>query len=148
MNGKFGPMGTERLSPAELEVWHAWKQSADQIRQRVVRDVAAVTGLSDPDYGVLSRLADLGGGQLRQQDLADSMGWDKSRLSHHLTRMQQRGLVERQPSGGAVTVRLTRAGQAVLAEAVPVHAAAVRRHLLSRLTAEQQRAIVGLARGE
>ncbi|MGI8448770.1 MAG: MarR family winged helix-turn-helix transcriptional regulator [Streptosporangiaceae bacterium] len=141
-------MGTERLSSAELEVWYAWKQSADQIRRRVVRDVAAVTGLSDPDYGVLSRLADLGGGQLRQQDLADSMGWDKSRLSHYLTRMQQRGLVERQPSDGAVTVRLTPAGRVVLDQAVPVHAAAVRRHLLSRLTAEQQGAIVGLARGE
>ena len=95
-------------------------------------------GLSDPGYGVLSRLADLGGGQLRQQDLADSMGWDKSHLSHHLTRMQQRGLVERQPSGDAVTVRLTPAGRVVLDQAVPVHAAAVRRHLLSRLTAEQQ----------
>jgi DNA-binding IclR family transcriptional regulator len=44
-----------------------------------------------------------------------------------------------------VTVHLTSAGRAVLAEAVPAHASAVRRHLLSRLTAEQQRAIVALA---
>jgi DNA-binding MarR family transcriptional regulator len=44
-----------------------------------------------------------------------------------------------------VTVHLTPAGRAVLAEAVPAHASAVRRHLLSRLTAEQQRAIVALA---
>src|ERR1700722_20419378 len=34
---------------------------------------------------VLSRLADLGGGTLRQIDLARSMRWDKARLSHHLT---------------------------------------------------------------
>ena len=129
-------------------MWHTWKQSADRIRHRVARDIAAATGLSDPDYGVLSRLADLGGGQLRQQDLADSMDWDKSRLSHHLTRMQQRGLVERRPADGTVTVHLTGAGRAALAEAVPVHAAAVRRHLLSRLSREQQRAITGLTADE
>ena len=50
----FGPMGTEGLPAAELEVWHAWKQSADRIRQRVARDIAAATGLCDPYYGVLS----------------------------------------------------------------------------------------------
>jgi DNA-binding MarR family transcriptional regulator len=137
-------MGTERLSPEEFEVWHAWKVSADHIRQRIARDITAATGLSDPDYAVLSRLADLGGGQLRQQDLADSVGWDKSRLSHHLTRMQQRELVERLPAGAAITVRLTPAGRAVLAEAVPVHAAAVRHHLLNRLTPDQQQAILRL----
>jgi hypothetical protein len=60
-------------------------------------------------------------------------------------RKAQRGLVERQPSDGAVTVHLTPAGRAVLAEAAPVHASAVRCHLLSRLTAEQQRAVVALA---
>ena len=137
-------MGTERLSPEELAVWHAWKVSAEQIRQRIAHDITAATGLSDPDYAVLSRLADSGGGQLRQQDLADSMGWDKSRLSHHLTRMQQRGLAERQPAGAAVTVRITPAGRAVLAEAVPVHAAAVRRYLLNRLTPAQHQAILRL----
>ena len=141
-------MGTEGLSAAELEVWHAWKQSADRIRQRVTRDIAAATGLSDPDYGVLSRLAGLSGGQVRQQDLADSMGWDKSRLSHHLTRMRQRGLIGREPGDGAVSVHLTPAGRAALADAVPVHAEAVRRHLLSHLTGEQRQVIISLARDE
>ena len=62
---------------------------------RVGRDIAEATGLSGPDFGVLSRLVDLGQGAMRQQVLAESMGWDKSRLSHQLTRMQEKGLVER-----------------------------------------------------
>ncbi|WKL04994.1 MarR family transcriptional regulator [Paenibacillus amylolyticus] len=55
------------------------------------------SGLSEGDFGVLDRLVLFGDGSLRQQELADSMAWDKSRLSHHLKRMEKRGLVMRKP---------------------------------------------------
>ena len=56
------------------------------------KEMSEQTGLSEGDYGVLDRLALLGNGNLRQQELADSMDWDKSRLSHHLTRMENADL--------------------------------------------------------
>ena len=55
--------------------------------------LAQATGLSGPEFGVLSRLAALGKGEMRQQALASVMAWDKSRLSHQLTRMQERALI-------------------------------------------------------
>jgi DNA-binding MarR family transcriptional regulator len=130
------------LSEEEIKTWHTFKQAGEFIFSLVVRDVAAATGLSAGDYGVLSRLVDLGGGTLRQIDLAKSMRWDKARLSHHLTRMQDRGLIAREHvSGKEVFVKITQQGQTVLADARPAHALSVRRYLLDRLSREETKVL-------
>ena len=114
---------------------------------RVTRDISAGTGLSGPDYAVLARLHYLGRGEMRQQDLAESMRWDKSRLSHHLTRMEGRGLIRRRAGPGkGVTVVLSAAGGKQLAAASPVHAQAVRLHLVSRLDAAQRKALLTVSK--
>ncbi|MER7837768.1 MarR family winged helix-turn-helix transcriptional regulator [Streptomyces sp. NPDC096040] len=131
----------DRLNDAEMELWHLWKQAAEAIRARVADDVSAATGLSDPDFGVLTRVAELGHGLLRQNELASSMGWHRSRLSHHLTRMEQRALVTRRPTEGGVEVLITDQGRAAVAKARPLHAAAVRRHLLDQVPRESLSAL-------
>jgi DNA-binding MarR family transcriptional regulator len=136
-------MTKDPLSPRELRVWHAFMLMGEDVLNRVGRDIAQATGLSGPEFGVLSRLAALGKGEMRQQALASVMAWDKSRLSHQLTRMQQRGFIERHRiDGKTVLVALTRLGREMLAAARPIHAASVRRNLLSRLTQEQIDTIV------
>lgn len=136
-------MSSELLSPQELRVWHAFRLMGEEVLSRVGRDLTEATGLTGPEFGVLSRLARIGKGEMRQQALAECLGWDKSRLSHQLTRMQRRGLIKRHDSDQrAVLVSLTKSGQKTLDAAMPVHAASVRRNLLSRLTAEQIAAIV------
>jgi DNA-binding MarR family transcriptional regulator len=119
----------DSLSNSDMDLWHAWRVAADTVRARIIDDVSRATGLSDPDYGVLTRVAEESRGTLRQNELAASMNWHRSRLSHHLTRMEQRGLVVRSPAGAGVEVAITAAGRAAVAEARPVHAAAVRKHL-------------------
>jgi DNA-binding MarR family transcriptional regulator len=138
-------MRGQPLSNHEIEAWDAWKRVTEAVRTGIVRDVADATGLSEPDYGVLSRLVDLGQGSLRQQVLADSMDWHKSRLSHHLTRMEQRGFVTREPGPGATTVVITCVGRAALDSARPVHAAAVRAHLTDVLPPDLRAAVIGMA---
>jgi DNA-binding MarR family transcriptional regulator len=131
------------LSPRELRIWHAFKLMGEDVMSRVGRDLTEATGLSGADFGILSRLAALGKGEMRQQILARSMGWDKSRLSHQLTRMQERELIERRSEDKRVVlVVLTSYGQKMLDAARPVHAESVRRNLLSRLSAEQIETIV------
>jgi DNA-binding MarR family transcriptional regulator len=136
-------MSAKRLSPRELRVWHAFLLMGEDVLSRVGRDLAQATGLSGPEFGVLSRLSAIGKGEMRQQALARLMTWDKSRLSHQLTRMQQRGLVERRyANGNTVLVVLTQLGREKLEAAHPIHAESVRRNLLSRLTPEQIDTIV------
>lgn len=83
--------------------------------------------------------------QLRQQTLANTLCWSKSRLSHQLTRMQERGLVERIVEHAAeVRITLTKAGLQELQESDEAHAAAVRRHLLNPATKAELDALVRL----
>jgi DNA-binding MarR family transcriptional regulator len=131
------------LSPQELRVWHAFRLMHEDVLARVGWDIAQATGLSGSEFAVLSRLAGPGKGEMRQQVLAGMLAWDKSRLSHQLTRMQERSLIERRRvDGKTVLIALTQLGREKLDAARPVHAGSVRRNLLSRLAQEQIDTIV------
>ena len=122
----------------DAELWHAWTLAGETVMARVARDLTDATGLSGPDFGVLSRLMDLGDGELRQRDLAGSMRWDKSRLSHQLTRMEARRLLRRRPTDGrGVIVAITSSGRRAIGVARPIHATSIRRNLVSKIGARR-----------
>jgi len=139
-------MTIKPLSPQELRVWHAFRLMHEDVLARVGRDIAHATGLSGSEFGVLSRLAGPGKGEMRQQALAEMLAWDKSRLSHQLTRMCERSLIERRRvDGKTVMIALAPLGREKLESARPIHAASVRRNLLSRLTQQQTDTIVRIS---
>lgn len=143
----YVPMDKNELNEEEMQIWHLWKGSFQSIFGRVVKEMSEHTGLSEGDYGVLDRLVIFGNGNLRQQELADSMDWDKSRLSHHLTRMEKRGLVTRKPleTDRGVQVIITSKGKSALDEARPIVAKAIRKYFLDQLTAQDVESITKLA---
>jgi DNA-binding MarR family transcriptional regulator len=128
------------LDEAEMRAWAGYRRMRGLLDLQISRDLADDSGLSDADYDVLSSLGETPGHRMRLTELAAHLLWSKSRLSHHLTRMQQRGLVAREdcPSDarGAVVV-LTDAGWATIQAAAPLHLESVRRHVIDRLSAEQ-----------
>jgi DNA-binding MarR family transcriptional regulator len=136
------------LTDDELELWHAWKQAAEDVRGRVVGEISDATGLSDPDFAVLTRIAEIGRGRLRQNRLAELIGYQRSRLSHHLSRMEERGLVTRDPgpAGHGVDVIITEAGREAVRRARPVHADAVRRFLIDPLPAADRARLLAILR--
>jgi len=135
--GLDAEVGTQlaRESP-ESSLWFAWKRAHELVRAAVIDEVTAATGLSDPDVGILLRL-DVAGGSLRQSEIASALGWDRTRLSHQLTRMEDRALLTRRRTSSGVWVDISDAGKQAATSARPVHAAAVRRHLAEPLTPGQ-----------
>ncbi|MCA1040524.1 MarR family transcriptional regulator [Bacillus infantis] len=140
-------MKKQMISDEEMQLWHRWKGSYKNIFGRVVKDMTEKTGLSEGDFGILDRLDLYGKGKLRQQELADSMDWTKSRLSHHLTRMEKRGLVLREPieTERGVQVIITPVGKSILDDARPVVSLAIREHFLNLLTEKDIESITSLA---
>ena len=106
----------------------------------VVGEVVATAGVPEPELTVVAHL-DKSGGMLRQSALAAATGWDRTRLSHLLTRMEARDLVARERVRNGVEVRLLPAGQAVVQATLPHLEVAVRRHLLDPLTEDDRRAL-------
>jgi DNA-binding MarR family transcriptional regulator len=104
---------------------------------QIARDLSKDSGLSETDYDVLSTLSEKPEGRWRARDLAAQLLWSTSRLAHHVGRMEQRGLVARQPCPGdarGALVSLTEQGRAALEQAAPLHVASVRRHIIDLLT--------------
>ena len=120
----------------------------DRLEAALAHQLAAESDLSYPDYLVLVTLTDRPGGRARVFELASQLGWERSRLSHHLARMQSRGLVikEQCPSDrrGAFAAA-TDAGRRQLAAAAPGHVAAVRRLFVDRLRPDQLDTLADLA---
>lgn len=119
---------------------HAWR-SVNEMHRRlsvaVERRLLLDSGLSRADYQVLVPLSESPDGRLRARDLARGAGWEKSRLSHQMRRMEQRGLVERQDcatDARGAYVRLTPTGRQAIEAAAPGHVEYVRRMLFDLLS--------------
>lgn len=97
-------------------------------------------GLTEFEYQALATLSEVPGRVLQMTELARRSNATLPRLSHVISRLEARGLVERSLSPGerrATDARLTETGWATLTAAAPGHVAAVRRHVLDALTPEQ-----------
>lgn len=132
------------LTPAEEETWRALQFMQMHVEAEMERDLSAMFDLSYQDYLVLVSLTDVPDGRLRLFQLSDVLGREKSRLSHHIRRMEERGLVERQQCDSdrrGCFIAVTEDGRARLREAAPTHLASVRRLFFDHLTSEQVRVV-------
>lgn len=129
-----------RLDPAELSQWEAWKRAVDAVQDTVAAAIVASSGLSVADFSVLTRLQESGGGSLRQNQLAASLRWERSRLSRQLSRMADRGLLRSEGTGAGQgrLITITDDGASAVARARPAHATAVREALLERGDADRR----------
>src|SRR5262245_29855360 len=83
------------LTPTEQRAWRSFIEMHLKLNGRLSRRLQAESGLSAADYAVLVALTDAPDGRLRFLELANAVEWEKSRMSHHVTRMAKRGLVAR-----------------------------------------------------
>lgn len=128
------------LNEREMRAWIGYRRMHLLLDLRLARDLMAASGLSGPDYDVLSNLSEARGRQMRLTELAAHMRWSKSRLSHHITRMQERGLVARQEcadDGRGSLLTLTSKGLSAIVDAAPGHVASVREHMFDHMTDEE-----------
>ncbi len=134
------------LSTHDRDLWRSFRRSAELTGAAIERDMAQATELSSADHGILTRLAEAHGKAARQQELCESMRWDRTRLSHHLTRMERRGLLKRSKlAQGGTSVRITAEGDRARGAADTVHAEAVMRCFILKLTLEQRKQIASIA---
>lgn len=132
--------GPRWLSEPEERAWRGYRRMHALLDLQVARDLAADSGFSDADYDVLSNLSETTGHRLRLTELAGRMLWSKSRLSHHVSRMEQRGLVrrsERESDRRGADIVLTEEGWAAIEAAAPRHVESVRRLFIDVLSVEE-----------
>ena len=132
----MSPNGKGRRAPAggwldanQQRAWLAYIRVQLRLAYEMNRQLLADSGMSLPDYDVLTALSVAGGGRMQITVLAAQIGWERSRVSHHVRRMTARGLVTCGLSAAdrrVTEVTLTAQGRRALEEAAPGHVDLVR----------------------
>ncbi|TPG34991.1 MarR family winged helix-turn-helix transcriptional regulator [Mycolicibacterium hodleri] len=124
------------LNAREDRAWGAFIHAHDQIEAHLNRRLQK-SGLSGADYTVLASLSALDGDRMPAHALCNALGWEKSRLSHQLRRMEKDGLIARAPNpddARSTMVCLLPDGRAAIEKAAPGHVGDVRRNFIDLFT--------------
>ena len=131
---------TPQVTPEEWDVWRSFRTMRRQLDLELEHQLQRDADISAADYGVLISLFESPDKQLRAGELALELGWEKSRVSHQVSRMEKRGLVERilcDTDARGTWVGLTPDGSRAVLAATRGHAAALRQHFFDALTPEE-----------
>ena len=142
-------MGEVRwLDGREERAWRTLQHMQLRLSGRLAAGVAATSELSYADYLVLVALSDRADGRARLFELAEVLGWEKSRISHQVARMTGRGLLRKErctdDRRGAFVVA-TEQGRKAIEAAAPQHVAMVRRLFIDPLTPSELDAVTSAA---
>jgi DNA-binding MarR family transcriptional regulator len=139
---------TRWLSDREERAWRGVQFMQLRLEGELARQLSASSGLSYSDYVVLVALTDHPEGRMRLFELAGVLGWEKSRLSHHVGRMADRGLVKKEKCSDdrrGANVVVTKRGRSEIVAAAAGHVATVRRLFVDRLTPDLLDAVADAA---
>jgi DNA-binding MarR family transcriptional regulator len=131
---------TRSLEPEEWDFWDTWMRAQRLLAKELERGLQRDCDISKAEFSVLVTLSQAAGREMRVGELSASLDWDKSRVSHQLTRMEKRGFVRRTrygADGRRAGIGLTPEGHRAAQNAILVHGGSIRRHFLDPLTPEQ-----------
>jgi DNA-binding MarR family transcriptional regulator len=118
---------SSRLTDDEQKAWRSFVEMQHALQRHLTQHLQRDSGLSDSDFEILVNLSEAPEDRMRAVDLAAATQWEKSRLSHHLSRMEKRGLVARRPGDARYPeIVLTAEGRSAIETSSPKNAALVR----------------------
>lgn len=139
---------SQQLNERERRAWYAFLTMQEDLRRHMNRQLLRNTGLSLTDYAILSGLSQQPDGSLRMFELRELLRWEKTRVTHQVSRMISRGLVERRAcaeDNRGNHVALTEEGRKAITKATPLHVDYVRRVFLDVASPRQLDTLAALS---
>lgn len=137
------------VSDREWKVWRVFTTMRRQLDRAVEQRLQADAGISRSEFEILMALWDAPEKRLRARDIAEIIDWEKSRISHQVTRMEARGLVERAECSDDLRgtwVSITDAGHEAVSGATRDHEAAIRSLFFDVLSEDEQEMMLDVSR--
>ena len=136
------------VSEREWDVWRTFYAMRRQLDRALENQLQEDSGISAPDYEILVTLFRAPERRMRSRDLAGRLSWEKSRISHQVTRMAGRGLVVRRDCDDDLRgtwIELAPAGSRAVLGSMRQHSAAVRKMFFDVLTHEEQDSLLAIS---
>ena len=141
-------METNWLSEEEEKAWRGFVALRIGLVGHLARQLAQDSGITEAEFEVLVVVSEAPGQRVRSRDLGKALNWERSRLSHQITRMEERGMVAREQcenDARGFDVVLTKAGLKAIQAAAPKHLEAVRHCFIDLLSPAQMKALANIA---
>jgi DNA-binding MarR family transcriptional regulator len=130
------------LDDDEQKAWRSYLLMRRTLESHLERHLQREFGLSASDFEILVNLSESETGRMRAFELGQATQWEKSRMSHHLTRMEKRGLIRKEACDARYPeIVLTDEGRAAIQRCAPVHAARVRELFVDVLGKDRMNAL-------
>jgi DNA-binding MarR family transcriptional regulator len=140
---------TAETTREEKELWRSFFLMRRQLELTLERRLQADAGISGADFEILVSLFNDPAKRMRAGQIGDIIGWEKSRVSHQISRMEQRDLVKREECGDdarGVWVVLTSVGSRAVLEAERDRRDAVRQYFFDVLDSDEKRVLAEISR--
>lgn len=137
------------VSEQDWQLWREFVTMHRHLSRELDRQLQRDAGISQADFSVLMVLSEAAEQRLRTGELAELLAWEKSRVSHQVTRMESRALLDRTEcatDGRGTWVGITDEGRRVLREASSDHAHAIRSLFFDQLSSDQKSALGAASR--
>jgi DNA-binding MarR family transcriptional regulator len=137
------------LNDDERAAWRQFVAMRRQLDRALAEQLQRDGDLSSAEFEVLITLHDSPDRRLRVGALAGLLGWEKSRVSHQVTRMTGRGLLERtecEDDARGSWIAMTADGRRAVLRVMRGHTAELRRVFFDVVSPEQQKAITDASR--
>ena len=143
-----GFMEPKWLSGDEEKAWRGFVALRIGLVGHLARQLAQECGITEAEFEVLVVVSEAPGQRIRSRELGKALNWERSRLSHQIARMEERGMVAREQcenDARGFDVLLTKAGLRAIQAAAPKHLEAVRHCFIDLLTPAQMKALANIA---
>ncbi len=138
------PVQPRWLDEQEQLAWRSYLAASRAIEEAIQGQLQRDANIPHIYYEILVRLSEAPDRMLRMSDLAERSLSSRSRLSHAVSRLEERGWITRRAcpdDGRGMLASLTEQGMAAVVKIAPGHVNAVREQIFDRLTSEQVKAL-------
>jgi len=136
------------MKDLDSKAWRAFHKIGTSLLPHLGRQITNHSGISGAEYVVLVALSELTVPSVNLNRLATGLGWEISRMSHQVSRMDGAGLVRKTKNledSRCFDVSITAKGRKIAEDAIPLQSIEINHCFSEVLTQAQMRAIIEIS---
>jgi DNA-binding MarR family transcriptional regulator len=136
------------MKDLDSKAWRAFHKIGTSLLPHLGRQITSHSGISGAEYVVLVALSELPVATVNLNRLAAGLGWEISRMSHQITRMDEAGLVKKIKNledSRCFDVSITAKGKKIAEAAIPLQSKEINHCFSEVLTKAQMKSLIEIS---
>jgi DNA-binding MarR family transcriptional regulator len=141
-------MTQKGMKDLDSKAWRAFHKIGTSLLPHLGRQVTNHSGISSAEYVVLVALSELLVPSVNLNRLATGLGWEISRMSHQISRMEDAGLIKKTKNpedSRCFDVSITAKGRKIADAAIPLQSKEINHCFSEVLTQTQMKSLIEIS---